>query len=373
MQEKKLLSIIVPVYNTEKYLKECIESILDQTYKDFELILVNDGSKDNSGMICREYMQKDARVKYVYKENEGACYARRDGVLAAKGEYVGFVDSDDWIESDMYEELLVVAKKWQADIVTSGFIYDDNNCSETDFVREGVYESATLNELHKKMIFDEKANTGGVLVSVWNKIYKKDLILPYLEKMEENIQLWEDIGYVYPPFVDAKRIVITHKCYYHYRQNPESTTHKLDKEELKKTLYSLKKANVNYKKFSEEIQLGFYRKYAQIIYRYLWKCCTKKNNNKSYILSEFKKVLSDLESKQVISTVISAGNISEHNEEMFLSFLLDRRYEKAYRYCKRKSFALKLEEFIYYKIFRKIFNQTAIDFIKKRIVKNANE
>lgn len=374
MGEDIFLSIIIPVYNSEKYLEYCIDSVLGQTYKKFELILVNDGSIDNSGIICKKYVEKDIRVKYICKENEGACYARRDGVLAAQGDYVGFIDSDDWIEPNMYEDLVNSAKEKKADIVTSGFIYDEKKEYVTDFVQAGIYEKEELKDLCKRMIFDEKANTGGVLVSVCNKIYKKELIIPYLKALNGNIRLWEDICYVYPPFVDARTVVVTHKCFYHYRQNMESTTHRFDVEELDKTLYSLKKAWENYKKFSEEIQMGFYKKYTQIVYRYLWKSCIDKTyGDKEHALNDFWKVENDVDTKYIISKVITGGNITECTEEKFMRLLLDGKYEDAYMYCKKENFILKLNEFLYYKVFRRLFNQKTIDFVKKRILKNANE
>ena len=100
------LSVIVPVYNTEKYLRECIDSILAQTFGDFELLLVDDGSTDSSGAICEEYAQMDERIRVIHQKNAGATVARRNGVSHAGGEYITFVDSDDWISRDMYAAMM---------------------------------------------------------------------------------------------------------------------------------------------------------------------------------------------------------------------------------------------------------------------------
>ena len=115
--EKPSVTLIVPVYNVEKYLNRCIDSILNQTLEDFELILVDDGSKDNSGNICDEYMRKDRRVKVIHKENGGLSDARNSGIEISTGEYLSFIDSDDWVEKEFLETLYNNAIKYQAEIV----------------------------------------------------------------------------------------------------------------------------------------------------------------------------------------------------------------------------------------------------------------
>lgn len=376
MQEDIVLSVIVPIYNNEKYLKCCIESIINQTYKQLEVILVDDGSTDGSREICQEYAKKNKNIRVIYKENEGACYARRDGVLVAQGEYVGFIDSDDWIEPNMYHSLMAEIIDNGADIVTSGFIIGVDKEDVIDTLPEGIYENNYLKKLCEKMIFDEVANTGGILVSVCNKVYKRELILPYLKDLKKEIRLWEDIGYVYPPFVDANKVVITHKCYYHYRQNTESTSHRFDRDELKKTLYSLQVAEANFLEYSDKIQLGFQRKYAQIMYRYLWRCCIdkeKRYGSKRQIIVKMQEALANTRFKEIISNVLAAGDIKEYTEEIFLKLLLEEKVEKAYIYCKKESLMLPIKEFIYWKIFRKLFSTEIINFIKKRILKYADK
>ena len=113
------ISVIVPVYNTEKYLPRCIDSILAQTFTDFELLLIDDGSTDNSGRICGEYALKDKRIKVVHKENGGVSRARNLGIDNAQGEYLSFIDSDDYIRPTMYSELIAIADKYNVDLVSS--------------------------------------------------------------------------------------------------------------------------------------------------------------------------------------------------------------------------------------------------------------
>ena len=119
-----LFSIIIPVYNVEKYLNKCVDSVLNQTFTDFEVILVDDGSPDNCPAICDSYAEKDKRVRVIHKQNGGLICARKSGLEAARGDYIGFVDSDDWIEENMYELFADMIKKYSPDMVLSDFYFD---------------------------------------------------------------------------------------------------------------------------------------------------------------------------------------------------------------------------------------------------------
>ena len=140
------LSVIVPIYKVEKYLSECIESILEQTYKDFEVILVDDGGDDECPLICDRYAKVDKRVKVIHKENGGLVSARKAGLRSATGEYVAFGDGDDSMEKSMYEIMCSTAKRTRADIVVEGFkyIYPDKVVVWKDNVREGEYDKKRL-------------------------------------------------------------------------------------------------------------------------------------------------------------------------------------------------------------------------------------
>ncbi|MBQ2932571.1 MAG: glycosyltransferase family 2 protein [Clostridia bacterium] len=164
-----LISVIVPVYNVEKYLEKCIDSILAQTYKNLEIILVDDGSTDNSGKICDEYEKKDARIKVVHKENGGQGSARNLGLDICKGQFVSFVDSDDRIKPDMLERMLSALQKNSADIAicgiatNTGIKYIDNPVFEC----ERVFNSGEL--------MKEYVTTGNIHTGPCNKLYKREL------------------------------------------------------------------------------------------------------------------------------------------------------------------------------------------------------
>lgn len=126
MEQKPLISVIVPIYRVERYLSKCVESILNQTYRHLEIILVDDGSPDGSGAICDEFAEKDSRIRVIHKENGGLSDARNAGIQVAGGEYLAFVDGDDWIEPDMYEAMLGLTEKYGAKLVCAGR-YDEND------------------------------------------------------------------------------------------------------------------------------------------------------------------------------------------------------------------------------------------------------
>ena len=157
------VSVIVPVYNVEKYIEKCLESLVNQTLKDIEIIVVNDGSPDNSQKIIDKYVQKyPKKIKSYIKENGGQGSARNFGLQKAEGEYIGYVDSDDYVELDMYEKLYNKAKKENLDIVI---------CGSHNVTEEGL---KTI-ELDRQIFKDKKKNAFFGRMAVWNKIYKKDL------------------------------------------------------------------------------------------------------------------------------------------------------------------------------------------------------
>ncbi|WP_407856661.1 glycosyltransferase family 2 protein [Enterococcus hailinensis] len=163
------ISIIVPVYKVEKYLEKCVDSILAQTFTDFELILVDDGSPDNSGTICDEYAKKDPRVKVIHKENGGLSSARNAGINIAKGKYLGFIDSDDYIADDMYEILYKNIVKYNADISSIELIsvYNDQFSLKR--------HSSTVKVLNQEQVMRSVLEGTCFYAYAWNKLYRREL------------------------------------------------------------------------------------------------------------------------------------------------------------------------------------------------------
>lgn len=214
-----MISLIVPVYNIKNYLSRCISSILAQTYRIFELILIDDGSTDGSSELCDFYGNQDERIVVIHKENGGLVSARKTGIAAARGEYVGFVDGDDWIEPRMYEHLIEKAVKYQADIVLSGSIVDVGvqTIHKTNRLKSGIYERERLRrELYPYMLCAGDFFCMGVQPYIWNKLIRRELAYSNIMAVDDRICVGEDVASVIPILLQADKVVITDYCDYHY-------------------------------------------------------------------------------------------------------------------------------------------------------------
>ena len=225
------ISIVIPIYNSEQYLKKCVESVLNQTYKNLEVILVDDGSTDDSGKICDYYAAKDERVVIIHQRNQGNNVARKNGVKIANGDYVGFVDSDDWIEPDMYQCMVDNIKKNNADIVSVGFYFEYSNKTEicNDEIDSNLYKiGKDTNKFIESVLL---GNTKSRLYSIrWNlctKLFKRNVISVSQEKVN-GVFYGEDMAVTFESYYLADSISVVNKPYYHYRQCNHSITHKKD-------------------------------------------------------------------------------------------------------------------------------------------------
>lgn len=207
-----LLSIIIPVYNAEKFLVKCLDSVKNQTYQELEIILVNDGSTDNSGLICEEYAQKDHRFIVLHKENGGVSSARNMGLKVAKGEYIGFVDPDDWIDPEMFENLYQLMTEYQADVSMCGYFMEN-------------VSGKTLNQtiqpyiltFNRKDALNTIQNINGFQGFVCNKLFSANLIRqnPVI-LFDPDIAYGEDMLFCCQYFLKCKNIVYDSTPYYHY-------------------------------------------------------------------------------------------------------------------------------------------------------------
>lgn len=210
-----LISIIIPIYNVEKYLPACLDSIIDQNHKDLEIILVNDGSTDNSSQICEEYAAKDKRIKVIHKENGGLSDARNAGFEIATGEFISFVDSDDLISPDFCEKLINALLSNDADIAECGFLKFENPKEIKQFKNSDSQKSEVLDTetaLKRLMEVSEAA-------VVWNKIYRKEVI----DNLRFPVRkINEDEYWTYKVFGNAGKIVKLPDTMYYYRQQQGS-------------------------------------------------------------------------------------------------------------------------------------------------------
>lgn len=208
------LSVIVPVYNVEKHLKRCIDSIIKQTYKDFELILVDDGSTDNSPKICDEFCKQDKRIKVIHKENGGVSSARNAGLDIAEGDYISFIDSDDYIEVDMFKKLIQRIIENSADIAQCNFKVV---CENEKGLKNKVYKEVKVADRYSALNESVDVPFSNV---VWNKIYKKEILSGI--KFNENIKRFEDVDFTYRVLLNCSRYVKDKSQLYNYFQRQGS-------------------------------------------------------------------------------------------------------------------------------------------------------
>ena len=223
------LSVIMPVYNTEKYLQKSIESVIRQTYKDIEVILVDDGSTDGSGEICNQYAEAYNNFKVLHQENGGNVSARCRGAKEAMGEYVTFMDSDDWIAEDMYEELMKSAEEEKCDIVSqSGYtVYDNGKCYQVEGTTMlGTYKKGKGYDMFlSKMMYDEGRGCVGIGPSLSHKVIKREILDDVVEKIDKNIVLGGDAAIFYSSCLRAESICIIAGYGYFYRVLGMSVSH----------------------------------------------------------------------------------------------------------------------------------------------------
>lgn len=220
MDNDNLVSVVVPIYNVEKYLSYCIETLINQTYSNLEIILVNDGSTDSSGMICEEYKNKDNRVFVIHKENGGLSDARNVGLKYSKGKYILFIDSDDYVKLNMVEKLFDSCKKNQSDIGICYFekVFDDS-------IQTNNVESATGDEyiISGRDIISKIYHGDGsqIAFTAWNKMYKRELFTANNIIYPVN-RYHEDTFITYQLLFNAKKVSVVTEVLYYYRIRPTS-------------------------------------------------------------------------------------------------------------------------------------------------------
>lgn len=208
------VSIIVPVYNSEKYLEKCLDSLINQTLNDIEIICVNDGSKDSSADVLKKYLEKDKRIKIITKENEGLSAARNDGLKVASGEYIGYVDSDDWVDLDFYEKLYNAAKKYNSEIACANIMRTGKNI-----------EKHKLKYNEENFYTDIKSKLKAADIPhqnyVWNKIYnRKSLLNSDIQFLKG--KAYEDIPWSIQVISKLNGLVTVPDTNYYYRRTKNS-------------------------------------------------------------------------------------------------------------------------------------------------------
>ncbi len=222
------VSIVVPVYKVEKYLERCIKSLISQTLSDIEIILVDDGSPDQCPALCDAWAERDGRIKVIHKNNGGLSSARNAGMCIARGKYIGFVDSDDHVEPDMYQKMYFAAEQYQVDFVMSDYIRIRNDGStylKTLDIQPGLYEKQKIREeIFPNLIMRECVDYGPLL-SVWHCLYCADFLRKYDLCFDEQIRWSEDnIFSAFAGYHCRNFFYMKGEGLYHYYQNPGTIT-----------------------------------------------------------------------------------------------------------------------------------------------------
>lgn len=306
-----LLSVIVPVYNTDKYICKCLDSILNQTYKNMEIIIINDGSTDDSSNLCHLYAKKDNRIRLIEQENKGTAAARKIASKLATGKYITFVDSDDFIDTDIYERLMPYTQI--AEVVTSGY-YKENE-TYYDSIESGLYNTKDkMKYLHENMIFIKDSNKRGLISYIVNKIFLTETAKKIFEEASDNVFIGEDSEFLYRYMLTCNSCYITKECGYHYVMNENSIVHSVNDnflysvnnlyQSMKRTFMESPYQEILMQQLGDWIQSLLYRAYAVMGFR-------KFDEKLSYI-NPFIETVSN---KSVI--LYGAGKVGRNYWELF--------------------------------------------------------
>ena len=334
------VSLVVPVYNAEKYLAKSIESMLSQSLKEMELILVNDGSKDNSLAICEEYAKKDSRITVINKKNEGACIARNTGIDIAKGKYIQLADADDYIDNNMLEEQYNLAEKTNAEVVMCGMKFDVHQKDGQVVISEAHYKDMVLSsqEEIKPIFMDLFDNL--LFNYTHNKLYNAEFLKKNNLKFIDWLPLDQDTNFNIDVFKVLNKLTISSKAYYHYVKTFEETI---------VTRYCANKFKVRtfrYDRLKELLEAwGIYnnenkKKLASMYIHHVIECFEVYNHKKCTLTTKEKKdeIRKVLETKQVKECISILDRANSTYTNMVLKAMKASSVSRIYALCKVKKF-----------------------------------
>lgn len=307
MTDDILVSVIIPVYNVEPYIKESVESVINQTYRNIEIILIDDGSTDNSVKVCEELAGLDSRIKLIRQENLGVVKARGKGINASKGEYILFVDGDDWIDSNMVEVLVKNMK--DVDIVTSGMYHEVSEgkiVKKCDKLKKGIND---IEYILKNMIYDmEKEYIQPLTSTMWNKLYKAEIVKKVYFTVDSSINFAEDTVFLYKYLLKCKAVNVLEECFYHYRWRESSASHiyRDDRLSVLNKIYITLKADFETHKLKNELNFRLEKWIKSLIF---WAINHGMGFNKIYKVPRFIINTYGLENKNII--IYGAGNMGQ--------------------------------------------------------------
>ena len=263
----ELISIVVPVYNVEMYLNDCIESLINQSYKNIEIILVNDGSTDTSKSICEKYVNIDSRIRVINKENQGLGLARNTGIEYCNGEYVTFIDSDDYADVDLIKNLYEGIKNNNADTCIGGFkrVTDSGNIIYTEKYRSKIYLGDEVKcQLFNRMLGSSPYESDAIRMSVWNVLYSTKIIRENNIKFpSEREYISEDIIFDSEYYRYSSKVAVVSSTAYNYRVNNNSLTMKYKRDRFEKVTFLYKELynKLNVYKYASDSIVRLQRQY----------------------------------------------------------------------------------------------------------------
>lgn len=224
----KMVSIIVPVFNAEKTIERCCESLENQIYKDYEIILIDDGSTDSSQLICKKFVTKNKKFTLISQKNTGALEARWNGLKKAKGEYVTFVDSDDWVSPYFLDSMIQILKKYQPDLIAMGCLRETQTNSivkEFNKIKTGYYSGNSLLELYNKALHYDGFFEFGILPYLCTKMFCREKLIQNMADIDFSLFDGEDAAIIFPYIFECNSVYVGEECLYHYMYNSESISH----------------------------------------------------------------------------------------------------------------------------------------------------
>lgn len=275
--QQPIISIIIPVYNAENYLKRCLESVIHQTYKELDIIMVNDGSTDQSPNICDKYASIDSRIKVIHKKNRGVSNARNVGLNIAKGDYIHFVDADDWLEENTYLTLVKEVNSSEKIDIIKFNAYNSQKQVIGQCPFTGLFIDTDLEKLTLQYIGSEKFGGTFILGVPWLYLIRKNLIEKNLIRFNEQLHRCEDRLFVISNFLYAKKVLFIDKVLYNYETSSSSLSNKFDKE-----------------RWAQE------KKYLSLL-----KDEYEKNRNKEYTIKANHRIKNDI----ILRSIMSINNI----------------------------------------------------------------
>lgn len=349
----EIISVIVPIYNVEQYLSRCLDSILNQTYKALEIILVNDGSKDGSLQICQKYAARDSRIKVIDKPNEGVSVTRNVGLQAATGVYVGFIDPDDWIEPTMYEDLYRRIKKTDAPICLCNFYKDSKHRSVSKrfkFKKEFLGREDIIKEIINPMIGIEDITPTYTYVMgcVWRGLYERAFLEQHQLRFEPSVSIMEDLVFMVQALVKCPSICIHHGVYYHYIQNPKSALHtynqKMWQDQLK--VHELLEECLEEAGLEEEVRNRLDMRYLGMVFGAIKnEALGKQESDFKNTLSTIKHICTDDKLRIVLERVKPIQKSTDRSEKVEkIKVKKVKKIKKSKKHLRKKHFSRSLQD-----------------------------